>query len=1709
MMKKLFLISLLLGMVFRANADHWVPNENLYPNTMSVIAVIKINGEEQLRTDLELGAFCGDEVRGSQRPTDEYYEVLPHYFLFLTTYGNDGDALTFRLYDHTLDQELVATCLSDTIFTTNETLGNPGSPFVIEFVVETPSTYTITAVASPSEGGSVSGMGTFNNGATCTLTATPANGYDFVNWTEDSLEVSTNATYTFTVAGDRDLVAHFEESDIPGSGSGTEDDPYDVTAAIALQDVPTSPVWVQGYIVGLVTSANNVNWTGPFNSNSNVAIANSSDCTDTDQCLYVQLPNNTALRTQVNLQDHPENLGRLLSVRGTLTPYFTPHAGLKNSPGTVNDFHLEAPETYTITVTANPAAGGIVTGAGEYVEGDSCTLVATPNDGYQFDNWTKGNTIVSNNATYAFSVTESGDYVANFSETSGGEYHWTVNINQYPNTMSVIAVIKINGVEQMSTNYEVGAFCGTECRGRELPTDEYYIPEVMPHYFVFLTTYGNDNDQFTFRLYDHNLSQEVIATCVTNATFVTNGTLGDPGNPFVIEFVTSSTHTITVSADPEEGGTVSGGGEYDHGAECTLTAVANTGYTFINWTLNDQVVSTDAEYTFEVTGDAAYVAHFTLLQTYTITALANPAAGGTVTGAGNYLEGTECTLNAVANTGYTFNNWTLNEVVIDSLPTLTFTVTEAATYVANFTIENYNVTVTANPGEGGTVTGGGTYNYGTECTVTALANDGYVFSNWTINGMIVSSEAEYTFNVEDNTALVANFDEDVEDEYYWNVDIYEFPNTMSTIAIIQIDGIEQLNLDLEVGAFCGEQCRGRERPIDDYYIPEVMPHYFVFLTTYGNDGDVFTFKLYDHATNQVLDLDCVASVTFVTNGSIGDPGDPFILNFTNGIQYEITTSANPEEGGVVSGAGSYDANAECTLTATANEGYTFANWTMNDSIVSTEAEYTFTVTENADFVAYFTLNSYEITAVADPDAGGTVTGAGIMNHFAQCTLTAAANTGYTFVNWTKNGTEVTTDTSFTFIVTETAEYVAHFVINTYPITANAEPSVGGSVTGAGIYEHFSNCTLTASPATGYHFINWTMNDEEVGTDTILNFVVEGPVAYVAHFAINSYEISAVANPTAGGVVTGAGTYDHFSTCTLTAEANEGYTFINWTLNNEVVGNNSTISFTVAGTAEYVANFELNSYEITASVEPANTGTVSGAGTYDHFSTCTLTATAATGYHFVNWTLGGEEVGTEPELVFEVSGPASYVAHFAINNYAITVAAHPTNGGTVTGGGNFDHGTTVTLTAVSADQFIFVNWTKDNEEVSVDSIYVFTATEEGLYVANFERVMVTQHTEIHDGWNWYSTYIEQDELNQQEFNGLNMLEESLGTIGKKIVSQTTSTTYYANFGWMGRLHEITNEDSYRIQATATVETSVTGPVVHPEEHPITLKQGWNWIGYPCTESMSLSTALSGLTPSNRDQVKTADKSAMYYANFGWMGRLQTIEPGMGLLYQSNNEADVVFTYPNASGNASKAEESIDLHWVANHYAYPDNMTIMAIVELDDEELISEQYEVAAFANGECRGSAPLMYVEPLDRYVAFLVLSGDEVTTLNFGLYNAASDTECFDSDTYVIYSSNAILGDPMEPFAIHFRSHTGINEFSNRLTVFPNPVERGGIISLGANYDESEVRVEIINVLGTVVYSKTASRMPECIAAPQVSGVYTLRITAKGEDTCYRKLIVR
>ncbi|MBR5725488.1 MAG: hypothetical protein IKX56_02005 [Muribaculaceae bacterium] len=70
---------------------------------------------------------------------------------------------------------------------------------------------------------------------------------------------------------------------------------------------------------------------------------------------------------------------------------------------------------------------------------------------------------------------------------------------------------------------------------------------------------------------------------------------------------------------------------------------------------------------------------------------------------------------------------------------------------------SFTINITANPVEGGVVIGGGSYQEGVECTLMATANQGYVFINWTENGEIVSTDAIYTFTLNANRTLVANF----------------------------------------------------------------------------------------------------------------------------------------------------------------------------------------------------------------------------------------------------------------------------------------------------------------------------------------------------------------------------------------------------------------------------------------------------------------------------------------------------------------------------------------------------------------------------------------------------------------------------------------------------------------------------------------------------------------------------------------------------------------------------------------------------------------------------------------------------------------------------------------------------------------------------------------------------------------------------------------
>lgn len=154
---------------------------------------------------------------------------------------------------------------------------------------------------------------------------------------------------------------------------------------------------------------------------------------------------------------------------------------------------------------------------------------------------------------------------------------------------------------------------------------------------------------------------------------------------------------------------------------------------------------------------ANYVWSFTTGNSYLVSLSSNPAAGGSTSGGGTYFTGSTVTVSANANAGYAFENWTENGIVVASTVNYQFTLNGPRTLVANFSSTQYSVAVSANPSEGGTVSGAGNYNSGSSVTVSASANSGYRLNNWTENGNIVSTSANYQFTIISNRVLTANF----------------------------------------------------------------------------------------------------------------------------------------------------------------------------------------------------------------------------------------------------------------------------------------------------------------------------------------------------------------------------------------------------------------------------------------------------------------------------------------------------------------------------------------------------------------------------------------------------------------------------------------------------------------------------------------------------------------------------------------------------------------------------------------------------------------------------------------------------------------------------------------------------------------------------------------------------------------------------------------
>ena len=216
-------------------------------------------------------------------------------------------------------------------------------------------------------------------------------------------------------------------------------------------------------------------------------------------------------------------------------------------------------------------------------------------------------------------------------------------------------------------------------------------------------------------------------------------------------------YSVGVSSSPSIGGLSAGGGLFDQGTAVTVTAVPNVGYTFTNWTENGVQVSTSPNYQFVLIGDRTLVANYTLIPPaqFSVNASALPVAGGSTTGSGSYDTGSNVTVTATANNGYTFVNWTLAGVQVSTNANYTFVLNANKTLVANFTVNAFTLNVTAVNGTVVKNPNNLTYNNGTNVELTATPNSGYEFLNWT--GDAIGTNNPLTVLMNGNKNITANF----------------------------------------------------------------------------------------------------------------------------------------------------------------------------------------------------------------------------------------------------------------------------------------------------------------------------------------------------------------------------------------------------------------------------------------------------------------------------------------------------------------------------------------------------------------------------------------------------------------------------------------------------------------------------------------------------------------------------------------------------------------------------------------------------------------------------------------------------------------------------------------------------------------------------------------------------------------------------------------
>ena len=591
-----------------------------------------------------------------------------------------------------------------------------GDVTILEEPAPEPVMFTITATA---ENGTVEGAGEYAENAEATLTATAAEGYEFVNWTVDGTEVSTENPYTFVVTANVALVANFKavvvEEPLPEGvptnaelweafkpyyntyyGLTRADQPIDKVstfAAAKMQEIMTDAAseykWLGDYVLGVaagqglnlptdMAAANEGAWRWAVHAFFNATTgANGAAGTDFTEAGKPQAWGPYYLAAQKPAEPATETVYFINAKKWAKVNVYAwttdPNASWPGAAATKEAEQIAGYDVYSFTANAGQYANVIfndgssqtpdlVWTAGKYyvvdmgwlTKEEAETKLAAPlpetwnivgDAGLMGKGWDL------NAAENAMTLQADGTYLlekkdititaGSYEYKAAKDHGWTVAVPQDGNQKLTIS---------KSGLYDVTFVLNVTTKKLTATTTLKKEAVVIPTIVIAgdMNSWNQTKDKFTmsadsltatfkatlavknygFKMIvggawhsdGKTVTRAANSTKFTGANSSTNSTLkADIAGEYLFtwEYATK-TLTVTYPALPvkynvtvtAENGTVTGAGEYEEGKTATLTATAAEGYEFVNWTVGEEVVSTENPYSFVVTADVALVANF-------------------------------------------------------------------------------------------------------------------------------------------------------------------------------------------------------------------------------------------------------------------------------------------------------------------------------------------------------------------------------------------------------------------------------------------------------------------------------------------------------------------------------------------------------------------------------------------------------------------------------------------------------------------------------------------------------------------------------------------------------------------------------------------------------------------------------------------------------------------------------------------------------------------------------------------------------------------------------------------------------------------------------------------------------------------------------------------------------------------------------------------